>query len=64
MVYAVGRTEDMPRIDSVADCEHCAGSVVWDEVHGWLHTNGWYACRAPSGAPREVLAAPRGGERP
>ena len=59
MVYAVGLADVQPRIDSVADCGHCAGVIVWDEVHGWLHTTGWYACRKPvSGEPREVRAAP------
>ncbi len=38
MAYAVGVAEPMPRIDSTADCVHCPGTVVWDEVHGWVHT--------------------------
>ena len=63
MVYAVGVAELMPRIDSLADCAHCPGTVVWDEAHGWVHTTGWYACRSPSGAPHEVLAEPRKGRR-
>jgi hypothetical protein len=64
MVYATGLIEVMPRIDSIADCEHCGGvdcggSIVWDEVHGWMHTDRWYACRWPhSSVPREVMAAP------
>jgi hypothetical protein len=59
MVYAVGLVDPQPRIDSTADCGHCAGPVVWDEVYGWLHLDGWYACRWPGGgAPREVMAAP------
>jgi hypothetical protein len=54
----------MPRIDSLADCVHCPGTVVWDEVHGWVHTTGWYACRNPAtGAPREVLAQPVKGKQ-
>jgi hypothetical protein len=48
----------MPRIDSLAGCAHCPGRVVWDEVHGWVHTDGFYACRWPSGTPREVMAEP------
>ena len=59
MVYTVGLAEVQPRIDSVADCGHCPGQIVWDEVHGWLHLDGFYACRNPvSGAPREVMATP------
>lgn len=59
MVYAVGLAEAQPPIDSSADCEHCGGSIVWDEVHGWLHLDGWYACRYPQrGLPREVMASP------
>lgn len=59
MVYAVGLTETQPPIDSLADCGHCGGSIIWDEVHGWLHLSGWYACRNPdSGAAREVMASP------
>jgi hypothetical protein len=59
MVYAVGLAEEQPRIDSVADCGHCGGQIVWDEVHGWLNLRGWYACRHPvSGVPREVMAVP------
>jgi len=59
MVYAVGLAEVSPRIDSVAGCGHCARQIVWDEVHGWLHVDGFYACRNPtSGRPREVMAAP------
>jgi hypothetical protein len=59
MVYAVGLAEPQPRIDSSADCEHCGGSIVWDEVHGWLHLSGWYACRYPhSGLTREAMASP------
>jgi hypothetical protein len=43
----------------LADCEHCGGSIIWDEVQGWLHLSGWYACRNPdSGAAREVMASP------
>lgn len=64
MVYAVGLAEVMPRIGSEADCRHCGGRIVWDEVHGWVHTDGWHACRRPvTGLPREVIAAP-GEERP
>jgi hypothetical protein len=60
MAYAVGVAEPMPRIDSTADCANCPGTVVWDEVHGWVHSTGWYACRCPTtGAPREVMAEPR-----
>jgi hypothetical protein len=59
MVYAVGLAEAQPRIDSLADCGHCGGPIAWDEVHGWLHLDGWYACRYPvSGLPREVMASP------
>jgi len=59
MVYAVGLAEPQPRIDSVAYCGHCGGLIAWDEVHGWMHLSGWYACRnAVDGAPREVMAAP------
>jgi len=59
MVYTVRVAEQQPWIGSVADCEHCPGQIVWHEVHGWLHTDGWYACRSPaSGRPREVMAAP------
>ncbi|HYU09424.1 MAG TPA: hypothetical protein VEK77_08595 [Gemmatimonadales bacterium] len=59
MVYAVGLADPQPRIDSVTDCGHCGGQIVWDEVHGWLHIDGWYACRHPSsGVPREVMASP------
>jgi hypothetical protein len=62
MVYAIAVVEEQPRIDSVADCGHCAGQIVWDEVHGWLHVDGWYACRDPAGGtPREVMAAPSKG---
>jgi hypothetical protein len=49
----------MPRIDSIADCEHCGGSIVWDEVHGWMHTDRWYACRWPhKQRAAKVMAAP------
>ena len=50
--------EVTPRIDSLADCNHCGSGIVWDEVYGWLHTSGWYACRWSQGAPREVLSNP------
>lgn len=64
MVYAVGLQEPTPRIDSEADCGHCAGRIAWDEVHGWLHLDGWYACRWPqTDTPREVMAAPTGRPR-
>jgi hypothetical protein len=60
MVQTSGLTAPTPRVDSAASCAHCVGIVVWDEVHGWLHTDGFYACRSPdTGLPREVLAAPR-----
>jgi hypothetical protein len=63
MVYAIGLAEEQPRIDSLADCGHCAGQIVSDEVHGWLHIDGWYACRSPvSGRPRELMAAPAKGQ--
>jgi hypothetical protein len=59
MVYAIGLAEEQPPIDSLADCGHCAGQIVWDEVYGWLHSDGWYACRNPvGGTPREIMAAP------
>jgi hypothetical protein len=59
MVHAVRLLEAQPRIDSTADCGHCGGVIVWDEVHGWLHVDGFYACRHPAtGQPREVMAAP------
>jgi hypothetical protein len=64
MVYAVGLMEPLPRIDAVGTCEHCDGRIVWDEMHGWMHVDGFYACRdAATGAPREVMASPRE-ERP
>jgi hypothetical protein len=47
MVYAVGLADPQPRIDSVTDCGHCCGQIVWDEVHGWLHIDGW-VCLPPS----------------
>jgi hypothetical protein len=57
MIHAVGLTEAQPRIDSLAGCGHCQGALIWDEVHGWLHVDGWYACRNPdSRKPREVMA--------
>jgi len=59
MVYALGVADVQRRIDSLDDCGHCGGGIVWDEVHGWLHLDGWYACRTPaSGRPHEVMAAP------
>jgi hypothetical protein len=59
MVYPVGLAEVMPCIDSRAECGHCGGTIIWDELHGWLHTSGWYACHNPaSGQPREVMAEP------
>ena len=59
MVYAVGLADVQPRIDTLADCRHCSGPIVWDEAHGWLHGDGFYACRNPiDGRPREVMAAP------
>jgi hypothetical protein len=59
MVYAVGLADIAPRIVSASDCGHCGGGIAWDEVHGWLHVDGFYACRNPtSGRPREVMAAP------
>ncbi|WP_239340858.1 hypothetical protein [Frankia sp. CiP3] len=63
MVHAIGLAEEQPRIDSLADWGRCVGQIVWDEVHGWLHIDGWYACRDPgNGAPREVMAAPAEGQ--
>jgi hypothetical protein len=60
MVYAVASAEVTPRLDSEAECVYCDGAIAWDEVFGWLHTSGWYACRWPlSDIPREVMAGPR-----
>jgi hypothetical protein len=65
MVYTAGLIEVMPRSDSIDDCGHCGGTIVWDEVHGWLHTTGWYACRWPQSCiPRKVMAEPAVEERP
>jgi len=51
--------ETQPRIDSRANCGHCSRPIVWEEVHGRLHLDGWYACLNPvSGVPREVMASP------
>ena len=59
MVYTAELAEPVPRIDAVANCGHCGGGIVRNEVHGWLHLTGWHACRWPtSGTPREVMAAP------
>lgn len=59
MVRTAAPTDVTPRIDSLADCAHCGGRIVWDEVHGWLHLDGWYACRHPDNpVPREVMASP------
>ena len=58
MVYAIGLAEATPCTGSVADCGHRAGVIVWDDACGWLHVDGFYACRNPiDGRPREVTAA-------
>jgi hypothetical protein len=62
MVYPPGVTEEQPRIDSLGECSHCSGLVVWDEVYGWLHSNGWYAFRNPNGNPRPFMAGPAEGQ--
>lgn len=60
MVYAAGLMKPMSRTDTAGPCQHCGGWIGWDEIRGWLHLDGFYACRdAATGAVREVMASPR-----
>jgi hypothetical protein len=60
MVYAAGLTEPLARVDAAGRCQHCGGWIGWDEACGWLHMDGFYACRdVATGVPREVMASPR-----
>jgi hypothetical protein len=60
--YTLSVTLEQRQIWGGRECRHCSLAVVRNGSGGWLHSDGWYACRNLDGSPRPFMAEPAEGQ--